>query len=105
MTPRGAKRFRVTSCSHVGELIMSMDMIFGEAAMSDLGSNDNITRVKRAYAAWDSCKAGDCSMWHAIVDDDIRLNTIGAEEVGLEFTRPGQGRERLAAYLDQLRDA
>ncbi|MDF2999192.1 MAG: hypothetical protein K0R27_4829 [Xanthobacteraceae bacterium] len=83
---------------------MSMDMILGELAMSDVGSNDNITRVKRAYAAWDACKAGDCSMWHAIVDDNVRLNTIGAEEVGLEFTRPGQGRERLATYLDQLRD-
>lgn len=68
-------------------------------------SGENVARLKRAYAAWDACKAGDCSMWHALADDDIRLNTIGAEEPGLEFTRPGQGRERLAAYLDQLRGA
>lgn len=65
----------------------------------------NVERVKRAYAAWDACKAGDCGMWHALADDNIRLNTIGVESAGLEFTRPGQGREALTAYLDQLRAA
>lgn len=73
--------------------------------MGGTGGDDRVARLRRAYAAWNGCKGGDCSMWHALVDDDIRLNPIGAEEAGLEFTRPGQGRERLGAYLDQLRGA
>ncbi|WP_038360842.1 nuclear transport factor 2 family protein [Bosea sp. 117] len=72
--------------------------------MGDAG-DDNLARLKRAYQAWDACKGGDCSMWHALVDDDIRLNPIGGTETGLEFTQPGKGRERLAAYLDTLRGA
>ncbi|MDR6951444.1 ketosteroid isomerase-like protein [Ancylobacter sp. 3268] len=71
--------------------------------MGDAGT-DNIARVKKAYKAWDACKGGDCSMWHALADDNIRLNPIGAEAAGLEFTRPGAGREQLTAYLDSLRD-
>lgn len=64
---------------------------------------DDLARLKAAYANWDSCKGADCAMWHALVDDNIVLNPIGAEGKGLEFTRPGQGRERLASYLDTLR--
>lgn len=71
--------------------------------MSD-AVNENVARVKSAYKAWDACKGGDCSMWHALADDNIRLNPIGGKETGLEFTQPGKGRERLTSYLDTLRD-
>ncbi|MFK8252442.1 nuclear transport factor 2 family protein [Ancylobacter terrae] len=65
----------------------------------------DLARLKAAYAAWDRCKAEDIGMWLALVDDNIVLNPIAASEPGLEFTRPGSGRERLIAYFDALRGA
>ena len=63
---------------------------------------ENVERLKRAYAHWGEHRAADCSCWTDLAADDLRMRSLGEGAPAMPFTAPRTGKQELVAYLDGL---
>jgi ketosteroid isomerase-like protein len=60
---------------------------------------ENLRRVKAAYAAWNDTKGGNVEDWLALIGDKFHLASIDENTPGMEFAKDGVSKEEARAYL------
>jgi ketosteroid isomerase-like protein len=67
-------------------------------------SDDNLARLKDAYAQWDKSKGTNEQVWLDLMADNIRILSLAAGAPGAEFTREVRSKDDLRRYFQGLRD-
>ena len=64
--------------------------------------NENVKKLKEAYAAWNNTLGGSNQKWMDLMHDTIRFRSLAGGAQGMEFTRDCHGKVDLERYFAGL---
>jgi hypothetical protein len=64
--------------------------------------DDNVAKLKAAYARWNDSKAGNADIWLDLLHDDVQLRSLADGAEGLEFSGARHSRTEVERYLEQV---
>jgi ketosteroid isomerase-like protein len=65
-------------------------------------TEDNVQKLKQAYALWNERKPGTLGFFFEMIDDDVRWRSLGGGAPSLEFTRERTGKDDVRRYFEEL---
>ncbi len=69
-----------------------------------MSMKENLENLKNAYAVWHTEKGSNTQVWHDLVSDNVRFQSVTEEAPGLSFAADGASRADLVRYFDGLLD-
>ena len=67
-----------------------------------MATEDNLAKLKVAYAAWNDRKGDSLGVWRELMDENIRLTAWGETAPGLTFAAPRGSRDEVIDYLGAI---
>ena len=67
-------------------------------------TEDNLARLKVAYAAWNERKGNSLEVWRELMHPSFRLASWGQGAPGLDFAVPRNSREEALLHLSAILD-
>jgi uncharacterized protein len=64
--------------------------------------NDNLQRLRKAYARWSDEKGGDPECWLDFIAEDAALHSLADGAPEMRFTKPRTTKSGVRRYLEEL---